>query len=62
MSVSNNRKSFHLWEKESLVKHQKVSKCYAIDCLQNFFLLFMSVLTVNLLKVIIFILEFVLSF
>ena len=27
-----NRISFHLWWKESLVKHRKVSKCYETDC------------------------------
>ena len=32
MFISNNRVSFHLWWKESLVKHQKVSKYYAIHC------------------------------
>ena len=26
MLISNNRASFHLWLKENLVKHQKVSK------------------------------------
>ena len=29
--ISNNRASFHLWRKESLVKHQKVSKYYEND-------------------------------
>ena len=28
MFISNNRASFHLWWKENLVKHQKVSKYY----------------------------------
>ena len=32
--ISNNRASFHLWGKESLVKHQKVSK-YENDCSWN---------------------------
>ena len=31
MFASNNRASFHLWWKESLVKHKRVSKYYAID-------------------------------
>ena len=35
---------FHLWWKENLVKHQNVSKYYDYDCLQNFLLLFMSLL------------------
>ena len=45
MFVSNNRALLRLWGKESLVKHQKVSKCYENDCLQNFLLLFMFLLT-----------------
>ena len=32
MLISHNRASFHLYWKESSVKHQKVSKYYAIDC------------------------------
>ena len=32
MFVSNNRPSFHLWWKENLVKHWKVSKYYETDC------------------------------
>ena len=32
MFVSNNRASFHLWCKENLVKHSKVSKYYENDC------------------------------
>ena len=31
MFISNNRASFHLRWKESLVKHRKVSKYYAIE-------------------------------
>ena len=31
--------------KKNLVKHQKVSKYYDHDCLQNFLLIFMSLLT-----------------
>ena len=30
--ISNNHALFHLWWKECLVKHQKVSKYYPIDC------------------------------
>ena len=45
MFVSNNRASFHLWRKEKLVKHQNVSRYFENDCLQNFLLLFMSLLT-----------------
>ena len=32
MFIANNRASFHLWRKENLVKHQKVSKYYENDC------------------------------
>ena len=32
MFISNNRTSCHLWWKENLVKHQKVSKFCEIDC------------------------------
>ena len=42
--ISNNRASFHLWRQKSLVKYQKVSKYYENDYLQNFVLLFMSLL------------------
>ena len=50
MFISNNRTSFHLWWKENLVKHPKVSKYYEADCLQNFILLFMFLLTAKLVK------------
>ena len=50
MFISNNRPSFHLWRKENLVKHQKVSKVYENDCLQNFLLLVMSLLTAQFVK------------
>ena len=45
MFITNKRASFHLQRKENVVKHQKVSKYYENDWLQNFFLLFMSLLT-----------------
>ena len=32
MFLSNNGTSFHLWWKDNLVKHQKVSRCYENDC------------------------------
>ena len=32
MFISNNRTSFHLWWKEDLAKHWKVSKYYETDC------------------------------
>ena len=46
----NNRASFSLWWKENLLKHQRVSKCYDNDCLQNFLSLFMSLLPAKLVK------------
>ena len=50
MFITNNHASFHLWLKESLVKHQKVSKYYENDYLQNFLLLFISLLTAPIVK------------
>ena len=32
MLITNNRAPFHLWWKENLVKHQKISKYYENDC------------------------------
>ena len=43
--ITNNHASFHLWWKEKLLNHQKVSNYHEHDCLQNFLLLFMSLLT-----------------
>ena len=49
--ITNNRASCHLWLKENLLNHQKVSKYYEHDCLlENFILLFMSLLTVLIVK------------
>ena len=48
--ISNSRASFHLWWKENLVKHQRVSRYYHYDCLQNLLLYFMSLLTAKCLK------------
>ena len=50
MFVTDNNASFHLWLKESLVKHQKVSNYYDHDCLQNFLFLFISLLTAPIVK------------
>ena len=50
MFINNNRSSFHLWWKENLIKHHTVSKYYENDCLQNFILLFMSLLTAKFVK------------
>ena len=41
---SNKHPSFHLWGEQNMVKYQKVSKLYDHDCLQNFILLFMSLM------------------
>ena len=38
---------FHLWWKENLVKHQKVSKYYENDYLQNFILLCHYYVSIN---------------
>ena len=46
MFMSNIPALFQFQEKKNLVKHQKVSKHFENDCLQNFILLFMSSLTV----------------
>ena len=50
MIIRNTRTLFRLWWKENLVKHPKVSKYYETDCLQNFLLFFMFLLTVKLVK------------
>ena len=60
MIFNKNRVSFHLLWKENLVKHQKVSKYY--DHLQNFLLLFRSLLTAQIAKTVIFWVEFTLFF
>ena len=62
MYITNNHASFHLWWKKSLVKYQKVLKYYVHDCLQNFLLLLMFLLTAPMLKTVIFWLEFTLFF
>ena len=46
MFISKNHASFHLCWNQHLVKHQKVSKYYINDCLQNFLLVFLSLLAV----------------
>ena len=58
----SSRPSLHLWLKENLVKHQNVSKYYENDFLQNFLLLFMSLLIAKVVKKCHFGLEFILSF
>ena len=49
-SCMTNQASFHLWWKENLLNHQKVSKYYEHDCLQSFFPLFMSLSTASVVK------------
>ena len=39
MFISNNRPSSHLWGKENLVKHRKVSKYNETDCRKNYLFL-----------------------
>ena len=48
--ITNNHASFPLWWKESLLKHQKVSKYYKFDCLQVFLLFFMFSFTALIVK------------
>ena len=50
MFITNNHASFHLWREENLLKYQNVSKYNGHDYLQNFVLLFMSLLRVPLVK------------
>ena len=50
MFISNFRASFHLWWKENLLKHQRFSKYYKNDCLQNFLLHYMSLLRAKFVK------------
>ena len=50
MFMSNSCPWFHLRQKENLVKHKKVSKYYKNDCMQNFLLLFMSILRAPIFK------------
>ena len=51
MFITNNHTSFYLWWKENRVKHQDLSKYYDHECLKNFLLLFMSLITALLLKI-----------
>ena len=58
MYISNNCASFHLCQKEKLVKHQIVSKYYENVCLHTFLLLLISLLIAKFVKIS---LEFALS-
>ena len=62
MLISKNRASFHLWRKENLLKHHKVSKYYKSGCLEKFILIFLPLLTARTDETVIFRLEFNLSF
>ena len=50
MFITSNHGSFHLWLKDRLAKHKKVSKFLDHDYLQNFLLLFMFFLTASFVK------------
>ena len=50
MFIGNDRASFHFWAQEHLLKHQRVSKYYHNDCLQNVLSHFMSLFTAKLVK------------
>ena len=45
MLISSSGTSFHLWGRKKLEKHQKVSKYYENDCVQNWVFLFITLLT-----------------
>ena len=47
MFISNNHPSFHLWWKENLVKHRKVSKYYETDCRAFFIICHISPTKLN---------------
>ena len=50
MFIGNDRASFHFWAQEHLLKHQRVSKYYHNECLQNVLSHFMSLFTAKLVK------------
>ena len=51
MFITNNHASIHLsLEKKKMLNYQKVSKYYEHDCLQNFLLLFTTLLTALIVK------------
>ena len=50
MFITNNHASFHLQQKENLVKYQKISKYYVHYCLQTFVFLFMFLLTAPIVR------------
>ena len=48
-AIQKKKKKKYVWKK-NLAKHWKVSKYYETDCLQNFLLLFMFLLTTKFVK------------
>ena len=60
--IASNHALLNLWREENLLKPQKLSKYYDHGCLQKIILHFMYLLTVSMLKTVIFWLEFILSF
>ena len=50
MFFTNNYALFHLWLKESLVKHQRVSKYYDYDFLHNFVVVVVVVVVARIVK------------
>ena len=54
--------NFQCWWKEKLVKYQKFSDYGIHECLQNFTLVFMSLIAASIVKTVIFLLEFTLVF
>ena len=50
MCITNTHALFHLLCNEELRKYQNFSKRYDHDCLQNFLLLFLGLLTVPIVK------------
>ena len=48
--IINNHALLHLWWRENLLKHPKVSKYYDKDCILNLFVPFMSLLTAPFIK------------
>ena len=59
--ISNNGTLIHFWERKNFEKHQKVSKYYENDCLQNWVFLFITLLTAPIVKKVMFRLEFTFS-
>ena len=47
---TNNHASFHLWWKENLLNHQRVSKYHQHDCLKSFLSLIISLITALIVK------------